>query len=191
MRSRDRWNVLLLEPNYKNKYPPMGLMKISKYHKVRGDIVIFYKGEMDKDKFCNYKFDRIYITTLFTFNYKQTVKAIKYYENLLPASQIYIGGIMTTLLNKRLMSIFQFYREQKIPADPDKVWEFIASPANLKRITPDYMGFDINSKYLPEKMYPGMMISYTVKPLLGIKMNWITEIPHVQEKDFFIVQSTK
>jgi len=84
------------------------------------------------------------------------------------------------------MSIFQFYREQKIPADPDKVWEFIASPANLKRITPDYMGFDINSKYLPEKMYPGMMISYTVKPLLGIKMNWITEITHVQEKDFFI-----
>ncbi|MBN2880012.1 MAG: hypothetical protein JXN65_10350 [Clostridia bacterium] len=95
-------NVLLVEPSYKNKYPPMGLMKISKYHKVRGDIVIFYKGEMDKDKFCNYKFDRIYITTLFTFNYKQTVKTIKYYENLLPASQIYIGGIMTTLLNKRL-----------------------------------------------------------------------------------------
>ena len=35
--------ILLVEPNYKNKYPPMGLMKISTYHKGRGDEVTFYK----------------------------------------------------------------------------------------------------------------------------------------------------
>jgi hypothetical protein len=37
--------VLLVEPNYKNKYPPMGLMKLSTYHKKLGDDVTFYKGE--------------------------------------------------------------------------------------------------------------------------------------------------
>jgi len=39
-------NILLIEPNYKNKYPPIGLMKISTYHKMLGDKVTFYKGEM-------------------------------------------------------------------------------------------------------------------------------------------------
>lgn len=36
--------ILLIEPNYKNKYPPMGLMKISTYHKMLGDEVRFFKG---------------------------------------------------------------------------------------------------------------------------------------------------
>ena len=38
--------VLLVEPNYKNKYPPMGLMKLSTYHKMLGDKVTFYKGDL-------------------------------------------------------------------------------------------------------------------------------------------------
>ncbi|MDL2231954.1 hypothetical protein LJC63_00035 [Ruminococcaceae bacterium OttesenSCG-928-L11] len=38
--------VLLIEPNYKNKYPPMGLMKISAYYKQLGDSVRFFKGDM-------------------------------------------------------------------------------------------------------------------------------------------------
>ena len=39
-------NVLLIEPDYKNKYPPMGLMKISTYYKNLGDNVRFYKGDL-------------------------------------------------------------------------------------------------------------------------------------------------
>ena len=39
-------NVLLIEPNYKNKYPPMGLMKISTYYKSQGDNVTFFKGNL-------------------------------------------------------------------------------------------------------------------------------------------------
>ena len=38
--------VLLVEPNYKNKYPPMGLMKIATYYRMVGDDVRFYKGDM-------------------------------------------------------------------------------------------------------------------------------------------------
>jgi ligand-binding SRPBCC domain-containing protein len=73
-----------------------------------------------------------------------------------------------------------------IPADLETVWDFISSPKNLKEITPDYMGFDITSNDLPAKMYPGMIISYRVSPLLGIKTTWVTEITHVQEHAFFV-----
>ena len=38
-------NILLIEPNYKNKFPPIALMKLSTYHKMLGDHVVFYKGE--------------------------------------------------------------------------------------------------------------------------------------------------
>ena len=38
--------VLLLEPNYKNKYPPIGLMKLATYFRLRGDDVVFYKGDL-------------------------------------------------------------------------------------------------------------------------------------------------
>ena len=84
------------------------------------------------------------------------------------------------------MGYYQLHQTQKIPASIDEVWDFISSPANLKRITPGYMGFDITTSNLPEKMYPGMMIGYKVSPLLGLKMNWLTEITQVEEKKFFI-----
>lgn len=38
--------VLLLEPNYHNKYPPMGLMKLAMYYRLQGDCVVFYKGDL-------------------------------------------------------------------------------------------------------------------------------------------------
>jgi ligand-binding SRPBCC domain-containing protein len=78
------------------------------------------------------------------------------------------------------------YKEQKVPASLEEVWDFISSPKNLKKITPDYMGFDITSKHLPDKMYPGMIISYIVKPVLGIKTTWVTEITHVKDNEFFV-----
>jgi len=39
--------ILLLEPNYRNKYPPMGLMKLAMYHRLQGDDVTFYKGDLN------------------------------------------------------------------------------------------------------------------------------------------------
>ncbi|MEZ5199586.1 MAG: SRPBCC family protein [Bacteroidales bacterium] len=84
------------------------------------------------------------------------------------------------------MGFYQFRRELKINASLEDVWDFISSPKNLKEITPDYMGFDITSKGLPEKMYPGMIISYQVKPLLGIKTTWVTEITQVKDKAYFV-----
>jgi len=48
-------NILLLEPNYKNKYPPLGLMKLSTYYKKLGDNVQFYKGDL-KEFILNNKY---------------------------------------------------------------------------------------------------------------------------------------
>ena len=84
------------------------------------------------------------------------------------------------------MAHYQLRKEQFLKTDIDTIWDFASSPANLKEITPDYMLFDITSKDLPEKMYPGMIISYRVSPLLNIKMNWVTEITQVKNKHFFI-----
>ncbi len=84
------------------------------------------------------------------------------------------------------MGFYQLHTTQKIPASVEKVWDFISSPGNLKKITPEYMGFDITSKNLPEKMYPGMIISYKVSPVMGIKTTWVTEITHVKEQEYFV-----
>ncbi|MFT6334759.1 MAG: ligand-binding SRPBCC domain-containing protein [Saprospiraceae bacterium] len=89
------------------------------------------------------------------------------------------------------MAIFQkLYRietEQFIPISIDEAWGFFSSSWNLKEITPDHMGFVITSKS-NEKMYPGMLITYIVTPLLGIGMRWCTEITHVKDKSYFIDQ---
>jgi ligand-binding SRPBCC domain-containing protein len=84
------------------------------------------------------------------------------------------------------MSFYQLHKTQNIPATIQDVWNFISSPANLKKITPVYMGFDITSKNMPDKMYPGMIISYRVKPLFGIRTTWVTEITHIKENEYFV-----
>lgn len=84
------------------------------------------------------------------------------------------------------MSFYQFYKEQILHASIEDVWEFISSPTNLKEITPKYMGFDITSDLMDHKMYPGMIISYKVSPILGIKTTWVTEITQVRDKSYFV-----
>lgn len=164
-----RREILLVEPNYRNKYPPIGLMKIATYHRMLGDNVTFYKGTLKnfiidqvykecieklkliepsglwitKEKqiklfittkrkslleeifdfnsdykslavewlkyFSDYyrkkgylespKFDRIYVTTLFTFYWKITIKTIQWAKNLVKdVNELKIGGVMASLL---------------------------------------------------------------------------------------------
>jgi ligand-binding SRPBCC domain-containing protein len=81
--------------------------------------------------------------------------------------------------------MYQLKRTQFIKADMATAWNFFSSPKNLQVITPAYLGFEIKTE-LPEKMYPGLFINYRVSPLLGIKLNWTTEITHVNEPHFFV-----
>lgn len=85
------------------------------------------------------------------------------------------------------MSVFTLERTIRLPITLEEAWDFFSSPANLKEITPPHMGFDIKSSptWLG-KMYPGQIIAYTVRPLLGIPMYWLTEITHVREQAFFV-----
>ena len=84
------------------------------------------------------------------------------------------------------MAFYQFIHEQLFHASVEEMWSFISAPKNLKEITPDYMGFEITTPYLSEKMYAGMIISYKVSPVLNFKVDWVTEITHVKENEFFV-----
>jgi hypothetical protein len=172
-------NILLIEPKYRNKYPPIGLMKIATYHKMLGDNVKFFKGDLKDlvldqmtedciskfykiDNFRDWKFefntirsfiktrknefldillsknekdeslqkysflvenairsyahiyrkkeyenfpkwDRVYVTTLFTFYWKITVEAIHYAKHLVKnQDQIMLGGVLASLLHKEV-----------------------------------------------------------------------------------------
>jgi len=84
------------------------------------------------------------------------------------------------------MGFYQLTATQKIPASISEVWDFISAPANLKEITPPHMGFIVTNNTGTGKMYPGMIITYKVSPILGIKLNWMTEITHVRENEYFV-----
>lgn len=85
------------------------------------------------------------------------------------------------------MAVYTLQRSIQLPVSLEKAWDFFSDPANLKKITPPQMGFDIKtgSEWLG-KMYPGQIIGYTVRPLLGIPLYWLTEITHVREQAFFV-----
>ena len=85
------------------------------------------------------------------------------------------------------MKIYRLEFTQKLPVDLDKAWNFFSSPMNLAEITPKDMTFDVTSPHMDHtKMYPGLIITYKVSPLFGIKLDWVTEITHVKEKEYFI-----
>jgi len=76
--------------------------------------------------------------------------------------------------------------KQNLPIDLDRAWSFFTDPRNLDTITPKDMGFKITNELDRDRIYPGMIITYRVSPLLGIKMNWTTEITHVADRSFFV-----
>lgn len=85
-----------------------------------------------------------------------------------------------------MSKVYSFQTVQTIPVSLDVAWDFFSNPANLQAITPTNLGFKIISKYHGSVMYPGQVVEYTVKPLLGIPIYWMTEITHVEDKKYFV-----
>ncbi len=85
------------------------------------------------------------------------------------------------------MKTYTINFEQKMPITLEHAWDFFSSPLNLAKITPKKMQFLITSDYSEStKMYQGMIITYKVSPILGVKLDWMTEITHVKEGSYFI-----
>lgn len=84
------------------------------------------------------------------------------------------------------MSSYVLKRTQKLPIDLDTAWDFFSSPHNLNDITPPDMQMHILNNSGTEKMFAGQIITYTVSPVLGIPLFWMTEIVHVKDKEYFV-----
>jgi len=99
--------ILLIEPEkskkYHTQYPPLGLLKLSSYHKKIGDEVRFIRG-FNEDGFYP---DKIYITSLFTYAWEPVHEIIKYYSNKYKKSEIIVGGIYATLCEGHLRETFK------------------------------------------------------------------------------------
>lgn len=134
-------NILLIEPNYKCKQPPLGLMKISYFHKnIMKDYVRFTKGKLS-EALSETKWDRVYVTTLFTYEWKETINAIQYAKTLVKSKeQIFVGGIAATILPE------QIYEETGIKPvcgllnEPGKLG--LPNDEFIDQIVPDYSMLD-------------------------------------------------
>jgi hypothetical protein len=93
-------HVLLVEPNYYSKFPPLGLLKLSSYHKSNGDTTELVKScEMPKRQP-----DLIYVTSLFTWAWKPVWIAVEFCKRKFPNTEVHLGGLYASLLPKHAAS---------------------------------------------------------------------------------------
>ena len=83
------------------------------------------------------------------------------------------------------MSLHRFEVVQRVPIPRSDAWAFFSDPRNLAVITPPDMGFEISSD-LPERIHPGLIVTYRVRPLARVPVTWVTEISHVVEGELFV-----
>ena len=130
-------NVLLIEPGYPNKYPPLGLMKLAAYHGPFGrcDNVKFVKGN-DPEVMLQ-PWDRIYVTTLFSFEWKRTAEAIDFAIKAAEGQQekVFVGGIAATLMHGQFITEPRWAGVRFIPGLLD------GPPAMALRLSPEEFEF--------------------------------------------------
>lgn len=88
--------ILLVEPYYNRKYPPLGLMKISTWHKKHDDIVKYVRAKSHID--IDFKPNLIYVTSLFTWDLPIVVNTINAFKHRFPKSKIMIGGVAVSAM---------------------------------------------------------------------------------------------
>lgn len=142
--------ILLVEPGYRNKYPPLGLMKISTYHRSLGDSITFTKGKHPALK--DMMWDRIYISSLFTFNFNTTIDTIKYYSTSVEKLEdLYCGGVMATLLKDQIL---EKHKINVISGLLDKPGMLDDNDIIIDTLTPDYSIIDENKNEFLNYTYP-------------------------------------
>lgn len=134
-------NILLIEPDYKNKYPPLGLMKIAAFHKnVLHDNVRFTKGKLP-EAFAHTKWDHIYVTSLFTFEWARTIEAVEYAKTLVDSiDKITVGGIAATMLPEDMYRDTGIHPVCGLLNEPGKLG--LPGDECIDQIVPDYSILD-------------------------------------------------
>jgi len=87
-------HVLLVEPDYRTRYPPLGLLKLASYHRLKGDTVELVRGCVKPVR----KPDSIYVTSLFTWAWRPVWSAVRFYKRLFPNVEVWLGGLYASLL---------------------------------------------------------------------------------------------
>lgn len=135
-------------------YPPLGLMKLSRFHKQRGDEVHFVSGidrniMTDGDTFAPEKlWDRVYITTLFTFHFDKVVETINYYKDAVggTSGKVFVGGVMASMMPKEVFEATGIYPIFGSLNSPKQIG--LDGDGNIDLLPPDYGILD--------KTYPGL-----------------------------------
>lgn len=94
--------VLLVDPPYRAEFPPLGLLKLGRFHRDRGDEVAFVKGPSVEN--ARRTWDRVYIGSLFTYQWTTLIKTIRFYSPAVKDGRrdLFVGGPLATLLQKDL-----------------------------------------------------------------------------------------
>jgi ligand-binding SRPBCC domain-containing protein len=82
--------------------------------------------------------------------------------------------------------IYRLQYEQILNTSMDIAWTFFSRADNLEKITPSYMRYVVTSPPTDMPVYAGQIITYVIRPVLGIPLRWMTEITHVVEGKYFI-----
>jgi hypothetical protein len=144
-------NILLVEPDYRSKFPPLGLMRLSTYHRGRGDRVAFVRGENEWARLRQW--DRIYVASLFTWELPRTCDTIDFYqESVKDPQDIFVGGVGVTLLPDYVRRRGSSCRVIEGPLDrPGRLGPGTPAIANL---VPDYSILKrVDHEYYPRDAY--------------------------------------
>src|SRR3712207_1540996 len=80
---------------------------------------------------------------------------------------------------------------QKMPIPVEEAWNFFSRAENLLSITPAFLNLKVRGELFRQETYPGQIITYTVKPLFGVPLFWMTEITHMEKMRFFVDEQRK
>jgi ligand-binding SRPBCC domain-containing protein len=81
--------------------------------------------------------------------------------------------------------MYKLSREQYVTATLGEAWDLLKNPANLDRITPPDLQFQIISP-VPEEMFNGLIVEYRIQiPWFGVR-KWVAEIKHIKEMYSFV-----
>jgi len=105
-------HILLVEPAYYSSFPPIGLLKLSTCHKLKGDTTEYIEFKNRDTRLPKRNPTKVYVTSLFTWAWQPVWEAIVYYKNKFPKAEVCLGGIYASLLpeHAKLSGADRIYR---------------------------------------------------------------------------------